>query len=263
MPLTKLEKRWLGYAWRVVNCPQSHLDACRRAGAAVPGPSRVDGNDMRLPGYLGRNYRSGGIICVAAVSREPSLEDEKEESATLRTNNAKIFQVTREWIKNGRSRGNDALYLESIRSAYENALPKWPRWTRHFKSLVVDYLKMDVTEVIWTNLAKCRVPIDRGSKARQAEARLTRLCQRKFIPMREIVDIVRPTAVLVCVLNAGQNGDIVDSWDGERCRPLVYSWQGQSGHDRHNTHPERRKLHEWAPEMAREVRRRLKCSGRI
>ncbi len=34
----------------------------------------------------------------------------------------------------------------------------------------------------------------------------------------------------------------------------VYSWQGQSGHDRHNTDPSERRMEEWAPEMAEEIR---------
>ena len=255
--MNKTEQSWLDYAWRVVNCSEPHLSACINAGAAVPGSGRVDGNDIRLPGYLGRSYQPGGILCVAAVSREPSLEHQEKNPANARTD-ATLFKLTRKWIKDGRSRTSDERYLNSVRSYYEDALPTWDRWRRHFRTLVEEYLEMGVSDVAYTNLAKCRVSIDQGAQVRRAEATLTRLCQREFIPMRRIVDIVEPVVILVAVLNAGRNGDIVESWDGQRCSPLVYAWQGQSGHDRHNTDPRARKLHDWAPDMAKEVRRRLK-----
>ncbi len=255
--MTGTELLWLDYAWCVVNCPQSHLTACIKAGAAVPGIDRVDGNELRLPGYLGRNYRPGGILCVAAVGREPSLEDEKKNPENAKRD-ARLFKLTRKWIEAGRSPENDLQYLQSVRLFYEEALPGWRRWRRHFNTLVESYLKMSVSDIAYTNLAKWRVPIHRGQQARQAEARLTRLCQSDFIPIREIVDILRPVAVLVGVLGAGRNGDIVERWDGEHCSPLVYAWQGQSGHDRHNTAKGARPLREWAPDMAQEVRSRLK-----
>ena len=255
--MNETERLWLDYAWRVVNCPEPHLSACINKGAAVPGIDRVDGNDLRLPGYLGRNYRPGGILCVAAVSREPSLQDEEDSPPIARTN-ASLFKLTRRWIRRGRSRESDSRYVRSMRLCYEEALPIWTRWKRHFRTLIEDHLKLGISDIAYTNLAKCRVPIDKGTQARQAESRLTRLCQSEFIPMREIVDIVQPAAVLVSVLGAGRNGDIVESWDGERSSPLVYAWQGQSGHDRHNTDPTARKLSDWAPEMAREVHSYLK-----
>ncbi len=243
MPMSKMEKRWLDFAWKVVNPPQSHLDACIAAGAAVPGPDRVDGNDLRLPGYLGRNYRTGGVLCVGAVSREPSREDEAKDRDIARTN-ANLFETTRKWIKEGRSPESDADYLNSIRPTYEQALPSWSIWGRSFRPLVEDYLRKGIADIAYTNLAKCRLPIDRATEP------LMRLCERGFIPIRDVVDLVQPTAVLVCVLGAGRSGDIVVSWDSERYSPLVYPFQG-----RNSTDPAGRRRSEWAPEMARKVRR--------
>ncbi len=258
--MNKIERAWLDYAWQVVNCPESHLYACINAGAAVPGKGRVDGNDLRLPGYLGRNYRPGGILCVAAVGREPTIEREKKYPVIRRTN-ANLYNLTQKWIKKGRSSRKDAQYLKSAQICYEEALPNWPRWRRHFRTLVEDYLNMNVTNIAWTNLAKCRVSIDRGQKARTSESNLTRLCQRHFIPIRAIVDILQPVVILVSVLDAGRGGSIVESWDGQSCSPLVYSWQGQSGHDRHNADPRARRLHDWAPDMVREVRSRIEAKS--
>jgi hypothetical protein len=75
--------------------------------------------------------------------------------------------------------------------------------------------------------------------------------------MHELVEAIRPVAVLVAVLRAGTDGDLVTRWSSPSCSPLVFSWQGQSGHDRHNTDPEARPLQQWAPEMARVVKRTL------
>lgn len=107
---------------------------------------------------------------------------------------------------------------------------------------------MSGREIAWTNLAKCRVAIHRGSGVRRAEAKLARLCQREFAPVSKLVEAIRPGLVLCCVLHAD---DIVSSWDSPSASPLVYCWQGQSGHDLNNRDPNRRKLAEWAPEMAR------------
>ncbi len=234
------------FAWRVVNCREPHLENCIKAGAAVPGPGRVDGNDIRFPGYLGRNYRPGGILCVGAVGREPTLEGEEGEPEIARTN-ADMFKATRKWKKNGRSRKSDATYLESIRLTYEEALPMWSIWGRSFRPLVEDYLKRGITSIAYTNLAKCRLPIDRATDP------LMRLCEREFIPIRDVIDLVRPTAALVCVLGAGRNGGIVSSWDSERHSPLIYPFHG-----RNSTDPAGNKRSEWAPAMAQQVRRSLK-----
>jgi len=119
---------------------------------------------------------------------------------------------------------------------------------------------MDLTQIAWTNLAKCRVSIDRGARQRAAESTLTRLCQRQF-PAKAVVEAIRPGAVLTAVLQAGRGGDVVGSWDSPSWSPLVWAWQGRSGHDRHNTAPGARRLSEWAPEMAEKVRAAWSTEG--
>ena len=215
----------------------------------------MDGNELRWPGYLGRNYIEGrGILCVGAAYRESTLEVERRNPVIARTN-ADLIACAREWISAGRSEESDERYLDRLRNAHEDALPEWDRWRRHFRTLVEDYLGMSRSEIAWANLAKCLVSIDRGSKQRAAEGVLTRLCQREF-PMSELVQAIRPAVVLVAVLHARPGGDIVRTWDAPGWSPLVFTWQGQSGHDRHNTKPGARRLSEWAPEMAARVRAR-------
>ena len=255
--MTEIEDRWLDYAWSIVNCPTFHRNRCEALGAAIPGPGRVDGNEVRWPGYLGRDYpEESGILCVAAVHREGSPEDEAGDPVIRRTN-AELVDAHRRWVRCGRSSREDRAYLEAVRGAYEHALPRWSRWKRHFRPLVEDYLGMRRAEIAWTNLAKCRVAIHRGNRVRTAEAKLTRLCQQEFAPVSELVDRIRPALVLTCVLHARAGGGIVSSWGSQSASPLVHCWQGQSGHDRHNTTIGARKLSEWAPEMVSEYRARI------
>ncbi len=250
---TDVEARWLDYAWDVVDCPDSHRRACEAAGGGIPGPGRVDGNDLRWPGYLGRDYCEGsGVLCVGAVHREAPLAMEATDPIIARTNR-ELVAGARTWLRAGRSPQSDAAYLERLRSAYEEALPRWPRWRRHFRTLVEDYLSMSSTQIAWTNLAKCRVSIDRGAAERASQATLTRLCQRQF-PARELVEAIRPAAVLVAVLGARPGGDLVETWHSPRAAPLVFAWQGQSGHDRMNTDPAARRLSEWGPEAAERIK---------
>ena len=252
--VTATEKRWLDYAWSVADCPERHRKQCEALGAAVPGPGRVDGNEVRWPGYLGRDYAAGaGVLCVAAVHREARPEEEAPGSAISRTN-ADLVAAHRGWLRRGRSRREDSRFLESVRAAYEEALPHWSRWQSHFRTLVQDHLGMSTSGIAWTNLAKCRVAIHRGN--REAEADLTSFCQRDLAPVSELVEAIRPALVLVSVLNAKPGGKIVSSWDSPSASPPVFSWQGRTGHDRHNTHPDRRRLGEWAPDMAAAYRDR-------
>ncbi len=261
--MTEIEERWLDYAWSIINCPKSHRERCEALGAAVPGHGRVDGNEVRWPGYLGEGYREGtGILCVGAVHREARPEEEARDSVTRRTN-AELVNAHRRWVQRGRSRDEDRDYLAAVRAAYECALPRWDRWKDHFRTLVEVHLGMSRREIAWTNLAKCRVPIHRGNRIRTAEAKLIRLCQRDFAPVTELVEAIRPGLVLCCVLHAPSGGDIVSSWDSSSASPLVYCWQGRTGHDLHNRDPQRRRLAEWAPEMARAYRTRTQGAAEV
>ncbi len=260
--MTATEERWLDYAWSVINCPASHRERCEALGAAIPGIGRVDGNEVRWPGYLGRGYRERvGVLCVGAVHREARPEDEARNSVIRRTN-TQMVNAHRRWLQRGRSRDEDRTYLEAVRGAYEDALPHWSRWKRHFRSLVQDYLGISRTDIAWANLAKCRVAIHLGSRIRTAEAKLTRLCQQEFSPVSQLVDAIRPGLVLTCVLHAKVGGGIVSSWESRSTSPIVFSWQGQSGHDRHNTDPDARQLREWAPRMAAAYRARTQAIRR-
>jgi hypothetical protein len=253
--LTDVERDWLDYAWRVVTCPAEHRSACIAAGGAVPGPGRVDGNELRWPGYVGRRWEPGrGVLCVGAVHRE--ADPTKHVGPTITRTNRELNEATRAWQSRGRSPHGDETYLRAIQDAYVDALPTWDRWNRHFRPLVEDHLRMAREEIAWTNLAKCRVSIDRGAGERAAEQKVIRLCQQRFVPIADLVAALRPAAVLCCVLKAIPGGGIVESWDSSAWSPRVFTWFGLTGHDRHNTDPHRRDFSEWAPEAAAMIRAR-------
>jgi hypothetical protein len=132
--------------------------------------------------------------------------------------------------------------LAAVRSAYEEALPAWNVW-KGFARLVERELSLDVTQIAYANLAKCRVPIERSPDP------LVRLCQRQF-PVAQLVDAIQPAVVLTCVLTARRGGPFI--WDSEDARPFVLAWHGRNGTDAGG-----RPMATWVPEAGRTLRRLL------
>lgn len=239
--MTETEDRWLDYAWLVVNCTPEHRSGCEARGGAPLGATRQDGNDFRWPGYLGRRYDEGrGLLCVGHVHRERTGTDLAEVDAKVE---GLLVDAVRAWLSLGRSPENDASYLAAVQDAFEEWIPAWRRWSRGFKRVVEGELGMDHTQIAWTNLAKCRYPLT-GSPP----PKLLAHCQGAF-PIREVVDAIRPRAVLCCVLRAEEGGPIVDTWKSQHADPLVFTWHGL-----HSTDRLRRKLAEWAPEAGLRIR---------
>lgn len=238
------QERWLRYAWRVVNCTQTHRSECEAAGGARPGAEREPGNELRWPGYLGRNYVEGsGVLCVGHVHRERAGLNEADVTHTEAT--AGLVEGARSWLSSGRSARADKKYLDSVRNEYEGWLPTWPRWHQHRDVLLG--LGMDLTQIAWTNLAKCRVSIN----DKPAVDRVTTLCQAEF-PMAELIEAIRPAAVLVAVLHAGEAGGIVKTWKSPHGNPLVFSWHGY-----HGTNERGEKQGVWRPRAIRAIKKRV------
>jgi hypothetical protein len=123
--LSEAEGRWLDYAWSVVATPERHRTACTANGGAIPGPGRVEGNDLRWPGYLGEHYRPGrSVLCVGAVHREGTAALQAGDRVIAETDRA-LVEGAREWLGTGRSAHSDERYLERLRAAYVRALPSW------------------------------------------------------------------------------------------------------------------------------------------
>lgn len=64
--LTPAEAAWIDYARSVV-LGDHHTDMCRRAGG---GCLEINGTpELPWPGYIGPQYRSGGLLLVGNVHR--------------------------------------------------------------------------------------------------------------------------------------------------------------------------------------------------
>lgn len=239
--MTETEGRWLDYAWIVTNCTSEHRRTCEYRGGASLGDARQEGNDLRWAGYLGQRYdERNGVLCVGHVHRERTGSELTRVDARAER---LLVDAARGWLSLGRSRENDASYLAAVRAAFELWIPIWTRWSRGFKAVVEGELGMDLTQIAWTNLAKCRYPL-RGSPPNELLAH----CQRTF-PIQDVVDAIRPKVVLCCVLRAHEEGTIVKTWNSQHAQPLVFTWNG-----RNSTDDRGRRLAVWAPEAGRRIR---------
>lgn len=232
--VTPTESRWLDYAWRVANCPPEHRAACERKGGATSAPG-YEGNVLRWPGYLGRDWREyHGVLCVGAV-HGTNWDDGDDAQARLTLESALWT-----WLERGRSPISDANYLEQVRVVFEWWMPLWTRWDDFAK--VLGKLGDRVRDVAWTNLAKCRAPRSASSTT------LAKLCQRLY-PVADVVAAIRPVAVLSCTKAATEGGSIVSTWKAPSADPLVFTFHGL-----HGTDGSGRRIAEWSSEAARLIR---------
>jgi hypothetical protein len=232
--LTVTEERWLEYARRVVNVSEAHISGCESAGGAPAGVDRDPATAVRWPGYIGKEYVEGhGVLCVAQVHREGHAKAEKlDDQISL-----KLVDVVSRW-KQGQV--DDVTFLLEARSAYRYWIPLWTRWKQHFKYLVEDLLGLTVDEIAYANLAKCMVPIETSPDE------VVRFCQGDF-PVCDLVEAVKPRAVLCCRVDAYEGGPTIKTW----CTDEVYTWDG-----RHGTNRAGDKLNVWGPRMAEAIRGR-------
>ncbi len=211
---------------------------------------RGDDSEPRWPGYLGRHYEQGRVLCLAHVARSAD-EDREAKRPVLRRTNREIAHACRAWRAAGRTPSTDRDFLEAIRRAYQAQLPETDRWKRHFRSLVEDHLGLDRTHVAWANFAKCRVPVDC-----ERDVRPVMLACRPLYPVEDLVSAIRPRVVLSCVLDAADGGALVASWGSGHTRPLVFTWHGRTGKNLQGE-----PMREWAPRAGRQARESRPQSG--
>lgn len=157
----------------------------------------------------------------------------------------RVVEISRNWISSGRSIESDNMFLKNYNQAFKAALSQWDLWTRHFRTLVQDLSGLSLDQIAFTNLAKCRIPYP----SRVSPYKMIRLCQEQF-PVDDLLERIQPRVILLSVLPAAREGDLVESWSASNCRPKLIAWQGRTGHDRHNTAAGRREFKRWAPEAA-------------
>jgi hypothetical protein len=233
---TEIKDRWLQYAWEVLRCPPRHVMRCEELGASRPGPGEADGNELRWPGYIGRNFGpEPRVLCVSIAHADPRELQHGQDPRILEVNR-RLVATARKWLEGGRLAESDSAYLERTRREYEKAWDLW-RVLAKFRRLVEDHLGLDRTQVAFGNLAKCRVA---GSMERQ---RLARYCQR-WMPASRLVEATAASMVLVSVIQAGTAGSIVGSWDTAEFHPRVFAFHGRRGTD-----SDGRRMEQWTQEL--------------
>lgn len=222
------ERQWLDHAWRVVDCPASHVAECVAAGGVgLPGSSGA-----RFPGFVGRDYKPGiGVLCMGHVHRYLPDRDDVEGGRL-----AAIEAAIEAWRAGGRSPEADTEFLASSRDAYEASAPTWDYWRRNYQPLL-DESRYSVREVAFANVAKCRTITEDDSAA---SVRLARICSIAF-PPSELIAALRPAAVLLASLRL----DV-----GERPGVTLLRWNGRTGVD-----DEGSTMKNWLPFRAGQLRR--------
>lgn len=235
-----VEATWLDYAWTVSSCPAGHRRECGDRGGVDPF---VD-SSVRYPGNLGSAYESEvGVLCVGLVhkSRDP---DDNPADADRHARFLPIAEAIAGWRDRGRSPETDERYLKESRSAYEAAIPGWPIWLNQFRPVLKE-ARLEHDQVAYTNLAKCRAPLDEDDRMSR---RLASLCQSTF-PLLTLVERLRPAFVLV----SSTLGDQIAVLDPSPARWKCWDGRtGMSGDDRPST---------WRPLFGGQIRTARRGAG--
>lgn len=149
-------------------------------------------------------------MCVNQVHRDINADAEHVDPEV----NRRYVLATGQW-KAGQL--DDAGFLGETRTAFEYWIPRWGAW-KHFRYLVEEQLGLGVDQVVYANLAKCQLSTDRST------TKVVRRCQGEF-PMCELVEAVRPRAVLCARADAYEGGPTVRKW----CSPDVFTFGFRTG----------------------------------
>lgn len=222
------EAQWIEYAWSVVACGSDHVRRCTAAG----GLGVLDEEAVRFPGFVGPDFEPGrGVLCLAHVHRYlPEVDD--ISGGRFRAFSDAIVG----WKKRGRSDESDAVFLAESRPAYMASAKEWPWWKKHYGRLL-DEGRVPISEVAFTNFAKCRTVTEEESNA---SLRLAKLCAEEY-PPADLVRMLRPAALLIASLQL-EVGDVGDV-------PVI-RWNGRNSVD-----SEGYRLEQWLPRQGGRLRK--------
>lgn len=184
-PPDPLVAGWLRYAREVVS-DQDHRRACAARGGSDPDAVLLEretgrpasfAEDVRWPGYVGRDYRRGDVLWISNIHRN-------FDSGGLTASFADASNdCIRQW-RDGRT--DDESFLSEIRAVYELGLRRWTVGSWSGRALLA--LDVPIEAVAYTNVAKCQA-VGTGT-------RLQRFCIQRW-SLRSIVQLLEPGLVLL------------------------------------------------------------------
>lgn len=209
----------------------------------------VDATDLRWPGYLGRSYGPGGVLCVATIHRDfasggvgPEIRDS-------------LVTGTRQQWKD--ERVSDAEYLSVVRRCYTHGLNRWTVGTNLGAALRL--LGVGIEEICYTNAARCQYP-EIEPKAPDAGAiklRLVKLCLGRF-PIAELAKADQASTVLFT--NVTAYDQVAPTLPDEVTPVSIHQWlaRGRAPLTRPltidgTTWPVRAQVAEWAPALKAQI----------
>jgi hypothetical protein len=174
---TRIEKRWLDYAWRVIS-DDDHKDVCVQHGGGG-----IDDASLRWPGYLGEGYSQSGIVFIANIHRD--FNSGEAAGTTLAED---LVACSKKWLSQGRNDVSDREYLDETRRCYVFGLERWTigRFFRRY----LDLVGLTWRDIVYTNAARCQ-SLD------GTQIPLQRICQAN-IPFSELEDFLRPCQIITC-----------------------------------------------------------------
>lgn len=172
------------------------------------------------------------MLLVGAIHNENQLFTPQMET---------LEAEVKTWLSSPRSDASDARYLRVQREAYEESFnQRTGQVWNNFRKLVRDYLKLELCQTVFTNLAKCYLPPGDTSVDK-----CVRACAGSY-SIAQLVCRVKPIAVLVAK-NSQATNKYTPMKKVNAALPLEFrfgnanTWAGKMNG---------RKLKEWAPEAA-------------
>jgi len=172
---SSIEKKWLEYSWRLVT-DDEHLIECKKNGG-----KGIDDKELRWPGYLGENYKEGGVVFIGNIHRNFNSGGAVNGDLAER-----LISNLRYWISQERGSITDSYYLAGNRANYLEGFSKW-RISYCFKKFL-DAANLTWKDITYINAAKCQ-SIDGPEK------KLQKLCLKRH-SLTDLFESLKPSVVL-------------------------------------------------------------------
>lgn len=202
MALSSRERAWLDYAHDVVCC-NDHLGACRAQRKPYFTDNGLD-DTVRWPGNFGSGYERAPlrVLCLAQIHNDRHL------AASMPGFQMKLLSFQAAQCR-------PEAFLQRCRKAYEATIPSWGPWTQFAEVLGATNARLDVSDVVYANVAKCWAPPSRLGEAPNNQKTM-KICNKRF-PVSRLVEIVDPEFII----QVGVCAALIESDFGSRYREIL------------------------------------------